>query len=249
MLPGRNLNDLAIENHEYPFEGLYDYTTMSRGVAVYAYFRDIEFQLVNRIGEADMVVGCVAWLTNERVIDALSRVKHGVALVVQKENYLRPDRGRPAEVEFGRKLRGLYGRLKMPFGRDRFPGVVGRLSEDRDQTLDPVRCAGPFNYTKDPASPRMHHKFLVFCRMGPTRFDDPRGRFDAPYLPIEPYAVWTGSYNFTQNGSRSIENALLIKDERIARAFYDEWGQMEAISEPLDWSSGACDPEWRVDAW
>jgi hypothetical protein len=245
-MPEPNLNDLVIRNHEYPVERLYDYTTMSRDATVYVYFRDIEFQLLNRIQEADLVVGCVAWLTNEKVIDAMAKVPHGVAIVVQKEDFLRPDVGHKA-AGWKHKLRGMYGRLRMPHERHRFPGVVGRLSGSYSHDLDPVRCAGPYNRAKDPAFPRMHHKFLVFCSMGAELPDDPRNRYDEPILPIHPYAVWTGSYNITQNGSRSMENALLVKDQRVVQAYYDEWAQVEAISEPLDWASDACDPEWCVE--
>lgn len=240
-----NLNDLKIANHEYPVERLYDYTTMSRQATAYVYFRDIECQLINRIQEADLVVGCVAWLTNDRVIDALSKVQDGVAIVVQKEDFLRPDIG--AGPRWKQKIRDMYGKLKMPHERYRFPGVVGKLVGNTGLHLDPVRCVGRHNWSKDPACPRMHHKFMVFCHMGHLEYDGPRDRYDDPILPITPYAVWTGSYNFTQNGSRSMENALLIKDERIVQAYYYEWGQIEAISEPLDWACSDLDPEWRFE--
>jgi len=44
----------------------------------------------------------------------------------------------------------------------------------------------------------------------------------------------------------SLENALYITDETIARAYYREYGQIYAISEPLDWESDWCFPTYRI---
>jgi hypothetical protein len=51
-------------------------------------FRDLEGGLVRQIRGADVVVGCIPWLTSKPVLDALARVPGGVGLVVQKEGFL-----------------------------------------------------------------------------------------------------------------------------------------------------------------
>ena len=39
---------------------------------------------------------------------------------------------------------------------------------------------------------------------------------------------------------------MVIEDEAIAQAYYNEWNQLAALSEPLDWDSEWCHPEWRI---
>lgn len=55
----------------------------------------------------------------------------------------------------------------------------------------------------------MHNKFLVFL--------DARGKS---------YAVWTGSFNFSGNASRSLENAVYISDPVIANSYHEAWESM-----------------------
>jgi phosphatidylserine/phosphatidylglycerophosphate/cardiolipin synthase-like enzyme len=85
----------------------------------------------------------------------------------------------------------------------------------------------------------MHHKFFVFCDVG---LDD---KYRMP-CSITPRSVWTGSFNPTANGTRSRENAVLIESDGIAAAYAREWFQVYAISEPLDWESDWCAPEYRI---
>ena len=54
------------------------------------YFRNLEDNLIKHISEAQVVVGSIAWLTNERILKAMKSCKH-VSIVVQKEDFLRPD--------------------------------------------------------------------------------------------------------------------------------------------------------------
>jgi phosphatidylserine/phosphatidylglycerophosphate/cardiolipin synthase-like enzyme len=85
----------------------------------------------------------------------------------------------------------------------------------------------------------MHHKFFVLCDVG---VDDKYGMPSS----IAPRSVWTGSFNPTANGTRSRENAVVIESESIARAYAREWFQVYAISEPLDWESVWCQPQYRI---
>jgi phosphatidylserine/phosphatidylglycerophosphate/cardiolipin synthase-like enzyme len=103
--------------------------------------------------------------------------------------------------------------------------------------MEGVRCVGNYNADKHPAWPRMHNKFLVFCA--------DRGEPGWPY-PDEPECVWTGSYNMTFNAQKSFENSVIIHDRDIAAAYAWEWSQILAFSEPLDWESRWCAPEYRI---
>ena len=202
--------------------------------------------LVQAVDKYDSVVGCVAWLTSEKVLAALAR-KTAVAIVLQKEDFLRPD-GVGKET-----LRRLYSECPSAARFD-FPGT-GALSMCADPSLPAFRCVG-VKKRKGSVTPIMHHKFLVFGNMrveckkaqNVLRDLDP---FESPYVEVEerifePQAVWTGSYNPTRNANRSFENALLIEDSGLASIYYKEWVQIMSLSEPLNWESEWVAPEWKI---
>lgn len=213
--------------------------------AVRVYFRDLEQRLCEHVTGAELVVGCVAWLTNDRILSALSGVPGGVAIVVQKEDFLRPDSH--SGGGFARRLRAIYDRLPMPPDRYADWPVFSHMSCGGDPTVQPVRCVGNHNRERKPASPRMHNKFLVFCKMGCRCGADrecPRPDYCAT-VP-RPYAVWTGSFNLTKNATYSFENAVYIECPMVAAAYLEEFGQVMALSEPLNWKRDWCSPEWRI---
>lgn len=225
--------------------------TATSTARVTAHFRDLDKAIIGYIQRASMVVGCVAWRTHLGILHALSR-RDGVSLLVQKEDFLRPDSGGGPSKD---RLRQAYGRLHgpprgafAPFMTDQGAslahpamqsGPCDRTDLDAWHVIDPVRCVGIRNAGQTSAVPRMHHKFIVFCRLGRRPTDD------APPV-LAPYAVWTGSFNFTTNGSRSLENAVYIHDEALATAYLQEYTQLALLSEPLDWQRAWVAPEWRI---
>ncbi len=82
---GPNLNKLSMRgspklgNSATPLE---DHGTVRDNARTEVVFRNIEERLIKFIGDADIIVGCVAWLTSRRVLEAL-RKKHAVSLIVQ----------------------------------------------------------------------------------------------------------------------------------------------------------------------
>lgn len=238
-----DLNTLSIPNRDGPNESLSAPPVAGDGVTVY--FRDLERHLIDHILAADAVLGCVAWLTNKDILSALAK-KDPVAIVVQKEDFLRPDlssrRGWAAE------LRRRYDGLVCSWTRHEMPSFVGALSYCSNNLMQPVRCVGNFNRDRSSAFPRMHHKFIVFCRYSTRQEVIPTQEGDqvVEWPELTPYAVWTGSLNFTENGARSLENALFITQQSIVNAYVEEWARIEALSEPLDWESDWTAPEWRL---
>lgn len=206
-----------------------------RGPAIaQAFFGDLSEHLVDCISASSFVVGCFAWITHERVLDALARLAFGCQIICQKEDFLRPDSG--ARAGWKSTLQSHYRSLHCHVDRHVCADVagIGRLSVCMDEGhMSAVRCVGNHNRDRNPAWPRMHHKFLVLCSFGS------RGR------PV-PLSVWTGSFNPTANGSKSRENAVRIDSKEIAVAYFREWFQMFAISEPLDWTSEWSAPEYRI---
>lgn len=195
------------------------------------FFRQLEKHLLELIEQYNIIVGCVAWLTNDTILNALAK-KEGVSLVIQKEDFLRPDIA--ADKGWAKKLRGLYAKLPGTLRASDFEGTLLRhfwFGEYHQPEIEPVRCIGNLNTNKSSAFPRSHHKFVVFCERDEN-------------TNIQPLAVWTGSYNFSKTAELSFENAVVLYDKQIVRAFFQEYVQIVALSEELDWRTTWAAPEW-----
>ena len=232
-----NLNALEIKN-DGNFPGLKskNNSLSAHGVDITVLFRNLKQELIQLIECHNCIVGAVAWLTDKDILAALAKVEH-VSIIVQKEDFLRPD------IDTGKswpkELRAAYEKLRNTTDRFAWPGLLGSLSVSSDPTMTAVRCVGNHNSAKLPAFPRMHNKFLVFGDI--KNADNESGAFDLTLSD-----VWTGSYNLTFNASNSLENAVVIKSADVARAYYDEYCQIFALSEALDWTSDWCAPEFRI---
>ncbi len=242
-----DLNALGLATDTTEIQPLVDPSTHSADGSVEVVFRNIEQRLVEEIRGAQLVVGCVAWLTSGPILDALAEVG-GVAIVVQKEDFLRPDLGVPGREDWKRWLRGKYDRLPEGPHRYDYEGtVLSSMSVLGDPTLASVRCLGNHNADRRPAMPRAHHKFLIFCDYVQGRVGQrPGGGQSFEAGRVVPRKVWTGSYNLSKNAGRSLENAVLLTDERCVSAYYVEWGQLTGLSEPLDWTSEYVQPDLRI---
>lgn len=230
-----NLNEYQLDNDGNYDRNFTDNSVKSKsGVSVF--FRDIEENLLTQIKKSDAVFGAVAWLTSYSILDALAEIQN-VSLIVQKEDFLRPDVG--SKSNFKNTLRNKYSNLKCDLTRYSFGNILSSVSVCSDPFLEPVRCVGNHNRDKKPAFPRMHNKFLIFARVEKSK--NKHG-----VETVIPYAVWTGSFNLTKNATMSLENALYITDEEIVKAYFEEYGQIAAMSEPLDWRSDWSAPEWRI---
>lgn len=194
-------------------------------------FQNHDVRLIQEIESADYVLGAMAWLTHEGIINALSRTKDGCAVVVQKEDFLRPDMGARKDG-WPEELRRRYGVLRNSLDRYGMPSPACDLSICGDPGFEAVRCVGNHNSERSPAFPRMHNKFFVLCDVEAER--------------LSPHTVWTGSFNATANATNSLENALILRDEKIAQAYATEWAHIFALSEPLDWLHGWVAPEYRI---
>lgn len=192
-------------------------------------FKRHKARLIEEIVKYPIIIGCVAWLTDRDVLAALA-TRDGVSIIVQKEDFLRPDKNGSAS-----EIRRMYEKIK-PVWRAEIENTAMYSSSSCDE-LCGVRCAGNHNSNRSPAFPRMHNKFLVFCEAGTGS------------VGIEthsPKKVWTGSYNISDNATRSWENVVLIESVRVAKAYAAEYGQIFGLSEPLDWESPWVAPEYRI---
>ena len=238
-----NFNRLRIPTDGTDSVELDNHSCHSADAHVEVVFRDLPSKLQRVISEADGVVGCVAWLTHPKILETLAR-KRFVSIIVNKEDFLRPDVISSGH-RFKDRLRKLYAAL--PGGLTRYDQSlvntqVSYLSTCSDSSIDAIRCVGVTAGSRT-VRPRMHHKFLVFCKeheLEPVDEDDEGG------TRYSPYAVWTGSFNFTATAERSFENAVIIGDFQTAYAYFREWATIAAISESLDWFKEYVAPEWRI---
>lgn len=239
-----NLNELTIETHGAEYDGTLQNYSASLSKPhfdkVDAIFKDIEPRLIDIIKEFEngAIFGCVAWLTSVPILKALSKCNN-VQIIVQKEDFLRPDLYHNKNTRWKMEIQKLYNDLKCESERHMFRHPMGRLSFATDPTVDAIRCVGNHNSDKNPAFPRAHHKFLVFCNI--------KNSSEFEYSPV---ALWTGSFNFTKNATYSFENVLYMTDKSgnnsIINAYLNEHHQIFALSEKLDWEYEWTTPEFRL---
>jgi hypothetical protein len=237
-----------LEGDGYP--GQRDHGCISGQVEVV--FRDHQGRLLRLFEEAqakDLVcLGAVAWLTDPAVLEAMAKLP--TAVVVQKEDFLRPDSAAIHDRKRWKvQLRSLYdaiacsGRHCDLFIRQNFPDPLGALYLVGDQSIAGVRCVGLRNdrVASGVRHPLMHNKFLVFARLRFVPEHDEEK--DEPLW--DPQIVWTGSYNLSRMAHRSRENTVVIRNPTVASAYLHEWVDLMSLSEPLDWGSDWVDPQWH----
>ena len=233
----KNLNELCCVDADSGFSDFEVNNVSVKEIGVY--FRDLENHLIRHIYQASYVFGAVAWLTSEKILDAMAKTRYGAQIVVQKEDFLRPDLYQHWDnTEWKKHLRKKYDSIKNSMYRFSFEGLISHLSVACDPEMSSVRCVGNYNSDKKPAFPRMHNKFLLFAHI--------TSEGNAWGGTVKPYAVWTGSFNFTKNATYSLENALYIVNEQIVDAYFKEYSQILALSEPLDWEHEWVEPEYRI---
>jgi len=178
-------------------------------------FRTIKDTIINAIDDADIIFGCVAWVRDKDLLRALSLKK--TSLIIQKEHGLR-------------SIRRLYDTFSFGYKFCDMPEID---TENYSNTIiNPVRCLGNIYDKENNCGPRMHNKFLIYCKMVGNSI----------YLP---YAYSTGSFNFTANSSLSLENTSFVKGKINPLKFYVEYLKILALSEPLDFKNEYLNPEWN----
>ena len=215
-----NLQEALLPDDKDIGTALESYNAVSQDGQTAVFFRDLEHHLISLIQQSNVVLGCVAWLTSEPILQALAQIQM-VSIIVQKEDFLRPDLA--PNPNWTNYLRRLYNRLPGGISRFQLEGTILPFMSTMGKTeMDAIRCVGNHNLMKVPAFPRSHHKFVIFCQYQQTEYEIEE---DLPGKII-PEAVWTGSFNFTKTAGMSFENAILLRDPIIVQAFYQEYAQI-----------------------
>lgn len=174
-------------------------------------FRNIENELIEQIHKHDVIVGCVAWLTSIPILEALQGKE--VQFVVQQEDWLRPDSSEWSMA----KQRKLYQSLT---------GINTQTADANWSSwgglVQPIRLSGKPK-TKDRSNPRMHHKFAIFGNRVQVKYLEDKNE---TYEKVNFSLLWTGSYNFTNNATKSLENGLFIQSSEVVDAYRMEWRQI-----------------------
>lgn len=228
-----------------------DNSATSDAASVSVHFRRIKELLLAQLQRYDAFVGCVAWLTDLEILAAMQSKSLGI--VVQKEDFLRPDSAPPQtqaqtqtlQTATGRaQLRRLYARTSrgeyMAYDHRHRETRNDKISGYQMSTMGGVRCLGNHNTTRNPAHPRMHNKFLVFGDLVHSEYREDNCSENckrSECTHFVPRTVWTGSFNFSQTASLSLENVVLIRAPEIAKAYHKEWANLYLNSEELDWRS------------
>jgi len=92
---------------------------------------------------------------------------------------------------------------KMRASKKTFPVMGETIEED-------ILVCGMISHPQN-----MHHKFVIRLEKG------------------KPIALWNGSFNPTTNGNQSIENATVIYNPTVAKAYCQEFLCVHGISKPL----------------
>lgn len=213
-----------------PYGSQRNFSTESKTAKVI--FKDLAQEVINQIQTHDAVVGCMAWLTEEKILSALAGIPSSI--VVQKEDFLRPDG--PLNKAH---LRCAYDTIPA-LDRDRFGALLSIQGNGEEEKA--VRCVG-LRPSRQTTSAKMHHKFAVFGRLDCTCRAE---AIHECYHEFIPQTVLTGSFNWTYNAGNSFENIVILSDPEIVRAYFNEFCQVLAFSEPLDWSDEYVAPEWRI---
>lgn len=181
---------------------------------VTAYFSDLETRFVNLIDRYPVIVGCVAWLTNARILSHL-KSREMVSLIINKENWGGEciDSSLLTNPRLWRLMQ-MYSYLPMGatnlvswsswhhstiFEEEISHNVINALNLNDDWISEPIRVISSENSTS-----LMHNNFIVACDK--LKLNRNGEEIDL----IIPREVWTGSFDFTENGRRNLENAVVI---------------------------------------
>ncbi len=221
--------------------------------SVSAYFRDIKTELISNIEKADAVFGCIAWLSNSEIISALQSRKNFSIVVSEKScntslKTLSKHKNWIKLSSLANDQNHFYTLINQTV-----PGVNKVSAED---TILPIRRLipnqiGGHKESEKPLDyqPLMHNKFLVFAKIVFAK-DELQNFSNAYYAGqlgadsmaeteymqcwgsaiIKPYAVWTGSYNFSSSAESHLENAVLIHNAEVAHKYFCEFSQIYLLS-------------------
>ncbi len=192
--------------------------------------RDQERWVLNLIRNADAVVVSCYVLSRRPLFEALAQ-KERVLMLCHKTDMAGPADARNAKP-FVQRVRALQGREFAP--SELAPAAPWFQHCVPVKKVPVARCLGDFQ--SDRTVPLMHDKTIVALR----KSTDAQTYY--------PYALWTGTNNFTENATRSVGVGMIVDHPETAAMRLNDILNYVLSSEPVPWCHQALTPEWREKA-
>jgi hypothetical protein len=208
-------------------------TTVSRGGNVrtqhgFVVLDDIRAALVGVITKWDAFMGCVGWVTDLEVLDAMQGRSLGLA--VQKEEMLRGD---PGSDSYKLRLRRAYDATSYyEHGYGAGQAAQGRAARQRALRRGVWHPRQQRQRPRAlPQSTRQHAPQVPGARRRRAR-------------PLRAQGRVARVVHLSNNAANSLEDATYEESPSLALVYDQRACDVYRISEPLDWTSEACAPEF-----
>ena len=186
----------------------------SKHAEIEVHFRNLEEVLLRELVEADIVLGCVAWITSEPILEELAR--RTTCLILDHKIPTMPAHRKEAyaALQYQDKT-PIYNMLRNGHGWEEYFCYTNEKGVPLPRTM-----YGDWNfeaglYRVDGGRYRyLHHKFLIMLKS--------KGICTCGKDIYEP-TVWTGSFNLTKNAKTGLENATIIRDPAVCASFLCEF--------------------------
>lgn len=228
-----------------------DETLIYKSSNLEVYFNNIKDVIIDYINKYDYIVGCIAWFTDEQLIK--SCVDKYVSIIVQKESFLNTINYKILNYDFCNLTlyNNIYLENKSPVRCFGFSSsnsvrpnmhhkflVLGKLysiikdqklyKESRNNFININRNYDLDIYEKKDFETKITIKDLIRVHQNQYVHNNKELQIYIPEVVI------TGSYNYTNNATNSIENIIILKDKKVANVFYNEYLFLIQKSEGLN---------------
>jgi hypothetical protein len=223
-----NNNKVVCNNVMIDVEGCYDPMIKLDDITESEFsMNDVENSVVGWIvkhGRGKTILGCMAWLSNKKILNCLIENAKRVLFLVNDEDYS----NWPKVLRYYDRLPKFEEPLHSAF----FGSKSLLRALDRDSlgnrwevcSFEPVRCFGNSAFASKRAASLMHNKIIIFFEE--TRL--PGGK-----IVETPVSFITGSYNCTDNASNNLENAVFLKSKKGAEHCFYQFSIIMSHSRPL----------------
>jgi len=200
-----------------------------------------------RLEPAAAAIGCVPWLTDNAVAEALASFDQ-CCIVVDKQQ---PEYGAVRRLATrGKPLLSTYldgfEEVALPDERGKPPVIHPLSSRLEPVELGPIRVAGWRRAIDGTARPMLHAKMLV---LGVTTYYEDDEMFAGDVLRFHPKSTWMGSANWTQAARRHIEFGVWSSDVDLVQHNYAYLLSLLTFSEPRGASTIGPEPDLVSAVW
>jgi hypothetical protein len=200
-----------------------------------------------RLDPSSAAIGCVPWLTDHTVADALASLRQ-CCIVVDKQQ---PDYdavrrlARTGNALSSNYLEG-FEELALPDPEGNPPVITPFSGRIEPVDLGPVRVAGWQKAKHGTPRPMLHAKILV---LGVTTYYEEDEMFAGDILKFHPKATWMGSANWTRSARQHIEFGLWSHDPDLVRHNYEYLLSLLTFSEQRGATTIGPEPELVSAVW